>query len=178
MNVPAKLCVAVNSSLVDVNQILSYEDLMRQVLQLPLSAGEVPVTAAIFDARGTLVSYASNLVLARKDSLAHAEVFVIREAESMLGTHRLQDTTLVTTLQPCCMCAGALRLARIGRVVYGARKNDLRESDLVDQILRDNVAPRSSIETISGVLEQECRSRIEQFFRDVRRGEATRVSDW
>ncbi|MFZ1989997.1 MAG: nucleoside deaminase [Alphaproteobacteria bacterium] len=82
--------------------------------------GEVPIGAALFNASGTLIAASGNRILELKDPTAHAELLVIRAAARDLGNERLIGTTLVVTLEPCAMCAGAISLARIGRLVYGA----------------------------------------------------------
>ena len=82
--------------------------------------GEVPVGAALFDASGALIAASGNRILELKDPTAHAELLVIRAAARDLGNERLVGTTLVVTLEPCAMCAGAISLARIARLVYGA----------------------------------------------------------
>ena len=82
--------------------------------------GEVPVGAALFDTSGNLITASGNRILELKDPTAHAELLVIREAARLLGNERLIGTTLAVTLEPCAMCAGAISLARIARLVYGA----------------------------------------------------------
>ncbi len=82
--------------------------------------GEVPVGAALYDADGALLAVAGNRILELKDPTAHAELLAIREAARLLGNERLLGTTLVATLEPCAMCAGAIVLARVGAVVFGA----------------------------------------------------------
>ncbi len=82
--------------------------------------GEVPVGAALFDASGKLIAASGNRILELKDPTAHAELLAIRQAARAIGNERLVGTTLVVTLEPCAMCAGAVSLARIARLIYGA----------------------------------------------------------
>jgi len=82
--------------------------------------GEVPVGAALFDAEGALIAADGNRILETRDPTAHAELLVIRRAAQLIGNERLTGTTLVVTLEPCAMCAGAISLSRIGKLIYGA----------------------------------------------------------
>ena len=96
---------------------------MGQALQVAsgaLNADDVPVGAAVFSPEGELLGVGHNRREADGDPTAHAEVVALRAAASVCGTWRLQDCTLVVTLEPCVMCAGALMLARVGRLVLGA----------------------------------------------------------
>ncbi len=89
--------------------------------QAAAEAGEVPVGAVILDpATGKVVAQAANAPIAGHDPTAHAEIRVLRAAGAALGTYRLTGLTMVVTLEPCAMCAGAISHARIGRLVYGA----------------------------------------------------------
>jgi tRNA(adenine34) deaminase len=98
------------------------------------------------------------------DSTAHAEIVAIREASLKRGNWNLEDLTLVVTLEPCVMCAGAIRAARIKRVVFGAWDELAGASGSVYDILRD---PRlgKPVEVIGGVLEQECAAVLTDFFK-------------
>ncbi len=89
--------------------------------QAAAAAGETPVGAAVVDpATGEVIAVAGNGPIAAHDPTAHAEILAIREAARKLGNYRLTGLTLVVTLEPCAMCAGAISHARIGRVVYAA----------------------------------------------------------
>ena len=89
--------------------------------QAAADAGETPVGAVVVDpASGEIVAAAHNAPISRHDPTAHAEVLALRAAAEKLGNYRLTDLTLVVTLEPCAMCAGAISHARIGRLVYGA----------------------------------------------------------
>lgn len=82
--------------------------------------GEVPVGAVLLDAEGRLLAHDGNRVLERKDPTAHAEILVMRAAAQALGNERLTGTTLYATLEPCAMCAGAIAMARVARLVFAA----------------------------------------------------------
>ncbi|MDE2464015.1 MAG: nucleoside deaminase [Alphaproteobacteria bacterium] len=88
--------------------------------ELAGARGEVPVGAALTDASGDLLARAGNRILELRDPTAHAEILVLREAALRLGNERLVDTTLYVTLEPCAMCAGAISLARVARLVFAA----------------------------------------------------------
>jgi tRNA(adenine34) deaminase len=96
---------------------------MRHALELAseaAAAGEVPVGAVVVDADGRIVAAAANRTLADRDPSAHAEMLAVREASARLGSERLVGHDLYVTLEPCAMCAGAIALARIRRLYYGA----------------------------------------------------------
>jgi tRNA(Arg) A34 adenosine deaminase TadA len=100
------------------------EDLMRIALglaQAAAEAGETPVGAVVVDpATGEVLGRGANAPISSRDPTAHAEIVAMREAAATLGNYRLTGLTLVATLEPCAMCAGAISHARIGRLVYGA----------------------------------------------------------
>jgi tRNA(adenine34) deaminase len=101
----------------------SQPDGMRLALMEAQSAarrGEVPVGAALFAAAGALIAASGNRIIELKDPTAHAELLVIRAAARLLGTERLVGSHLFVTLEPCAMCAGAISLARIASLTYGA----------------------------------------------------------
>jgi tRNA(adenine34) deaminase len=133
------------------------EFFMRQALQqaaLAVEAGEVPVGAIIVRAQ-TVIGRAYNQVELLKDPTAHAEMIAITQAASAIGDWRLTDTVLYVTKEPCPMCAGAIVLARISRVVFGAY--DPQNSGMI------KVA-----EVQGGVLEEECRELLQGFFKTAR----------
>lgn len=100
------------------------DDMMRRALALAreaAAAGEVPVGAVVCDAEsGTILGEGRNGPIAVHDPTAHAEIVAIRQAAAALGNYRLTGATLYVTLEPCAMCAGAISLARIGRLVFAA----------------------------------------------------------
>ena len=101
------------------------------------------------------------------DPTAHAEILAIREAAEALGTWRLEDTTLVVTLEPCAMCAGAILNARIPRLVFGAWDEKAGAAGSINDLLRDRRLPHR-VEVIAGVEEKACASRLREFFEERR----------
>jgi tRNA(adenine34) deaminase len=135
--------------------------------RLALQTGDVPVGAAIVDASGALVALGRNAREAQQDPTAHAEVLALRAAAATLGSWRLTGLTLVVTLEPCTMCAGAAVLARVDRIVYGAADPKAGAVGSLWDVVRDrrlNWRP----EVIGGVLEQECSELLTDFFAERR----------
>jgi tRNA(adenine34) deaminase len=128
------------------------------------SARDVPVGAVIYDADGNELATAANEREASGDPTAHAEVLALRRAAATRGEWRLADCTLVVTLEPCTMCAGALVLARIGTVVFGAWEPKTGAVGSLWDVVRD---PRLNHrpEVYAGVLEPECSAQLRAFFR-------------
>jgi tRNA(adenine34) deaminase len=142
---------------------------MRNALDLAREAtkrNEVPVGALVVR-EGSILSAATNRTVRDQDPTAHAEILAIREASSKLDTWRLDDCTLYITLEPCAMCAGAIVLSRIRRVVFGAWDNKAGMAGSVGDLLRH---PRLNHrpEVRGGVLAEECAQLIEGFFRSQR----------
>ena len=145
---------------------------MRAALAQAVRAAEedeTPVGALIVQGH-RLIGQAHNQTRTLKDPTAHAEVIAITQAASALGDWRLLDTTLYVTKEPCPMCAGAIVLARIPRVVWGV--NDPKRGGAVSvfNILR-SPALNHRPELVSGVMEAECRELLQSFFRARRGGE-------
>jgi len=128
-----------------------------------LASGDVPVGALVFSPDGEVLGSGHNLREASGDPTAHAEVVAIRAAASALGSWRLQDCTLVVTLEPCVMCAGALTLARIGRLVLGAWDPKAGACGSVWDVVRDTRATHR-VEVVGGVRQQECSQVLLDFF--------------
>jgi tRNA(adenine34) deaminase len=128
-----------------------------------LVAGDVPVGAVVISPGGEILGAGHNQREADGDPTAHAEVVAIRAAASATGSWRLQDCTLVVTLEPCVMCAGALMLARIGRLVLGAWDSKAGACGSVWDVVRDRRAT-NRVEVIGGVREQECSQILLDFF--------------
>lgn len=130
------------------------------------SLGEVPVGAVLWH-NGKIISSQHNLVETNHDASAHAEILVMREASSILGDWRLNDAILCVTLEPCTMCSGAIRLARVGTVVFGAADPRLGAIGSLFDICEDprlGAVPR----IIRGVKEKECGQILSDFFAKVR----------
>ena len=127
------------------------------------SVVDVPVGAVVLDAPGTIIARAGNRREADSDPTAHAEILAIRQAAGALGSRRLDGCTLVVTLEPCTMCAGAVLAARPARLVYGASDPKAGAVGSVWDVIRDRrVSP--AIEVISGVLAAECAGLLGDFF--------------
>jgi tRNA(adenine34) deaminase len=142
------------------------EQYVRNALDLAREAArrnEVPIGAVVVR-DGTIIAAAANRTVRDQDPTAHAEVLAIREAASKLDRWRLDDCSLYVTLEPCAMCAGALVLARINRVVFGAWDDKAGMAGSVGDLLRH---PRLNHrpEVRAGVLAAECGALLEDFFR-------------
>jgi tRNA(adenine34) deaminase len=135
--------------------------------QLAEEAGEVPVGAVIVR-DGQLIAHAHNRTLRDQDPTAHAETLAIREASAALGSWRLEGCTLYVTLEPCAMCAGALVLSRIDRVVFGAWDDKAGMAGSVGDLLRH---PRLNHrpEVLAGVRAADAGALLREFFAS-RRG--------
>ena len=127
------------------------------------SQDDVPVGAVILDQAGTILARARNRREADRDPTAHAEIVAIRQAASALGNWRLTGLTLVVTLEPCTMCAGAVTLSRLGRLVYGAEDPKAGAVGSLWDVLRDRRLNHRP-EVIGGVLADECGAVLREFF--------------
>ena len=144
------------------------EELMRLALEVAHSAtrtGDVPVGAVIVNSDGVIIGKGFNEREANNDPTAHAEIVAIRSAASRLQKSRLDGCTLIVTLEPCAMCAGAIAQSRISHVIYGAWDKKAGAVGSVWDVLRD---PRSifKVEVVAGVLEKECAELLTDFFKD------------
>ncbi|MER6117284.1 tRNA adenosine(34) deaminase TadA [Streptomyces sp. A0642] len=129
------------------------------------AAGDVPVGAVVLAPDGALLATGHNEREATGDPTAHAEVLALRRAAAALGAWRLSGCTLVVTLEPCTMCAGALVQSRVGRVVYGARDEKAGAAGSLWDVVRDRRLNHRP-EVIHGVLETDCAALLTAFFRD------------
>ena len=127
-------------------------------------AGEVPVGACVVSPDGVLLAVAGNRTRTDCDPTAHAEVLALRAAARRVDNYRLTGAVVYSTIEPCAMCAGALIQARVRRLVYGAR--DERFGAVESQFrLCDSGSLNHRMEITSGVLEEECRTAMQEFFR-------------
>ncbi len=145
------------------------EEYMRKALaeaERAAALGETPV-GAVLVIDNEVVAAGHNMRETWQDPTAHAEAIVLREASARLGRWRLSDATVYVTLEPCLMCAGALVLARVGRLVYGCR--DLKAGALgsVYDVVRDGRL-NHVYRVTQGVLEEECRAVLRGFFEKLR----------
>ena len=141
---------------------------MQEAIAIAKSAtktGDVPVGAIVINKDGVVVGRGFNEREARNDPTAHAEVVTIRNAASRLQNSRLDGCTLIVTLEPCAMCAGAIAQSRISHLVFGAWDTKAGAVGSVWDVLRD---PRAiyKVEVTAGVLERECAALLSEFFLD------------
>jgi tRNA(adenine34) deaminase len=128
-----------------------------------LGTGDVPIGAVVVGADGRILASAHNEREGAGDPTAHAEVLALRAAAKELGTWRLDGTTLVVTLEPCTMCAGAAVLARVDRVVFGAWNEEMGAAGTLWDVLRDRRLNHRP-EVRSGVLADEASALLTEFF--------------
>ncbi|HEY7050968.1 MAG TPA: nucleoside deaminase [Mycobacterium sp.] len=142
------------------------DDLIRVALEAAATAGprDVPVGAAVFSADGVELARAVNAREASGDPTAHAEILALRAAASVLGDGwRLVGTTLAVTVEPCTMCAGALVMARVARLVFGAWEPKTGAVGSLWDVVRDRRLNHRP-EVVGGVLAAECTAPLEAFF--------------
>ena len=139
---------------------------MQQAISLAKEAGlkgDVPVGALVVDDAGTIFGQGANLREQDNDPTSHAEIVAIRNAAKKIGNYRLDELTMVVTLEPCGMCAGAIAQSRIKRLVFGSFDEKYGAVGSVWDLLRDTRAIYKP-EVISGVLEDECGQLLSKFF--------------
>jgi len=144
---------------------------MQQAIELAKEAGlngDVPVGALVVDEVGNIVGQGANLREQDNDPTAHAEIVAIRDAAKKIGNYRLDELTMIVTLEPCGMCAGAIAQSRIKRLVFGAFDKKAGAVGSIWDLLRD-ARTISKIEVISGVLDAESSSILRDFFKNSRR---------
>jgi tRNA(adenine34) deaminase len=143
--------------------------LMRAALEQAACAatlGEVPIGALLVH-EGSILARSHNFRETWQDPTAHAEMVVIREGAKALGRWRLIDTTLFVTLEPCAMCLGAIILARIPRVVFGARDPKAGACGSVLDFARDSRL-NHQVDVVGGILEEESQRMLTKFFKEIR----------
>ena len=145
---------------------MDYKFLMKEAILLAKEAatkGDVPVGALVVDDAGNILGVGANLREQDNDPTAHAEIVAIRNAASKIGNYRLDDLTMVVTLEPCGMCAGAIAQSRIKRLVFGSFDEKYGAVGSVWDLLRDARAIYKP-EVLSGVMEKECGELLTEFF--------------
>ncbi|MFG6402070.1 tRNA adenosine(34) deaminase TadA [Microbacterium sp. P04] len=143
---------------------------MRRALELAEiagNAGDVPVGAVVMDASGVVIAEGQNLREVDHDPTAHAEVVALRRAAAAVGSWHLAGCTLVVTLEPCLMCAGALLQARVSRLVFGAWDDKAGAAGSMYDVVRDRRLPYRA-EVVAGVLAPEASALLQTFFADRR----------
>ena len=149
---------------------MDYQNLMQQALALANQAAifdDVPVGALVVNDQGEIIGVGENLREKNNDPTAHAEIVAIKNAAQKIGNWRLDDLTMVVTLEPCAMCAGAIVQTRMKRLVFGAFDEKAGAVGSVWDVVRDTRA-LTKIEVISGVLEKECAQVLTNFFKGKR----------
>jgi tRNA(adenine34) deaminase len=126
--------------------------------------GEVPVGAIVLDREGRILAAESNRTINNIDPTAHAEVLALRTAALRIGNYRLTGATVYTTIEPCAMCAGALVNARVARLVYGARDERFGAVETHFHIC-DSLDMNHRVKITGGVLAENCRALMQEFFR-------------
>ena len=150
---------------------MKYEEAMAKAIELARAAasasGDVPVGAIVLNAAGEVIATGANQRELSHNPVAHAEVIAIQKAASAIGDWRLDGCTLVVTLEPCAMCAGAIAQARIPRLVFGAWDEKAGAVGSQWDLLRD---PRQlhKPEVIAGVMAHECAALLGEFFQEKR----------
>ena len=150
---------------------MEYSDAMVKAIELARAAasssGDVPVGAIILNSKNEVIATGVNQRELIKNPVAHAEIVAIEKAASALGSWRLDGCTLVVTLEPCAMCAGAIAQSRISKVVFGAWDEKAGAVGSQWDLLRD---PRqlNKPEVIAGVMAKECADLLSEFFADKR----------
>ena len=149
---------------------MDYKSLMQEAISLAKEAaikGDVPVGALVVDDAGTIIGIGANLREQDNDPTAHAEIVAIRNAASKIGNYRLDDLTMVVTLEPCGMCAGAIGQSRIKRLVFGSFDEKGGAAGSIWDLIRDARA-LTQIEVVSGVLADDCALVLSDFFASKR----------
>ena len=152
-------------------QTTSYDEWMRLALAegaLAVGSDDVPVGAVVVGSDGQVVGRGHNVREAEGDPAGHAEIRALQSAAAALGQWRLSDCTLVVTLEPCTMCAGAVVLARVSRLVFGAEDPKAGAVGSLWDVVRDRRLNHRP-EVVGGVLAEECGETLRTFFRTHRR---------
>jgi tRNA(adenine34) deaminase len=148
---------------------------MQQAILLAKEAaikGDVPVGALVVDDAGTIIGIGANLREQDNDPTAHAEIVAIRNAASEIGNYRLDDLTMVVTLEPCGMCAGAIVQSRLKRLVFGAFDEKAGAVGSIWDVIRDSRSVTKT-EVVSGVLADKCALILRGFFEEKRKDSFT-----
>lgn len=150
---------------------MKYEEAMAKAIELARAAasasGDVPVGAIILNKENEVIATGANQREMSHNPVAHAEIIAIQKAASAIGNWRLDDCTLVVTLEPCAMCAGAIAQARIPKLIFGAWDEKAGAVGSQWDLLRD---PRQlhKPEVIAGVMAEECAALLAEFFQEKR----------
>jgi tRNA(adenine34) deaminase len=152
--------------------VTPYDDAMQAALdeaRLALDSGDVPIGAVVLDPSGEVIGRGHNVRERDGDPTGHAELVALREAAAARGEWRLSGCTLVVTLEPCTMCAGAVVLARLDRLVFGAYDAKAGAVGSLWDVVRDRRLNHRP-EVVSGVLAEDCTALLDDFFAHQRLG--------
>jgi tRNA(adenine34) deaminase len=152
--------------------VTAYDDAMRAALdeaRLALGSGDVPIGAVVLDASGSVVGRGHNVRERDGDPTGHAELLALRAAAAAVGEWRLTGCTLVATLEPCTMCAGAVVLSRLDRLVFGAYDAKAGAVGSLWDVVRDRRLNHRP-EVLGGVLGEDCTALLDDFFAHQRLG--------
>jgi tRNA(adenine34) deaminase len=155
-----------------VKSVIVYDVAMRAALdeaRLALESGDVPIGAVVLDAAGSVIGRGHNVRERDGDPTGHAELIAIRHAAEAVGEWRLSGCTLVVTLEPCTMCAGAIVLSRLDRLVFGAFDPKAGAVGSLWDVVRDRRLNHRP-EVLGGVLEEQCSALLDDFFAHRRLG--------
>ena len=140
---------------------------MQKAIEIARETGkldEVPIGACLINEEGELQAIAGNRTILDNDPTAHAEILVLRETARKIGNYRLTDTIVYTTIEPCVMCAGALVNARVKRLVFGAHDERFGAVESIYKLC-DTSSLNHQIEIRSGVLAEDCKKLMQDFFK-------------
>lgn len=152
----------------DQDKDIKYMKLALEEAQKAFDLGEVPIGAILVNEQGKVIASGHNLRERCNDATAHAEMVVIRAACKQLGQWRLRGLTLYVTIEPCPMCAGALVMSRVDRVVYGSMDAKAGAAESIFNIV-NNPALNHQLEVTAGVLADTCADIMKRFFTERRK---------
>ena len=132
------------------------------------AAGDIPIGAVVVDSRGEVIASGFNSREVDSDPTAHAEILALRSAGKHVNSWRLTDCTIYVTLEPCPMCAGAITMSRISRLVFGAWNDEYGASGSRWDLVRDQRL-NHQVEVIPGIMESECASLVQEFLAEKRK---------
>ena len=153
-----------------------YMELALAQAHLALEHGEIPVGCVIVDPKGRVVGSGCNMTISKADPTAHAEIMALRDAGERLQNYRLPDLTMYVTLEPCCMCSGAIIHARIKTISYGAADPKTGACGSMFSVLND-LRHNHHPEIIGGILQERCADILRNFFK-MRRKMHKEGRDW
>jgi len=132
------------------------------------AAGDIPIGAVVVDSRGEVIASGFNSREVDSDPTAHAEILALRSAGKHVNSWRLTDCTIYVTLEPCPMCAGAITMSRISRLVFGAWNDEYGASGSRWDLVRDQRL-NHQVEVIPAIMESECASLVQEFLAEKRK---------